>query len=244
MRKLKSIKLFTLKGVTNYLHPSIWFMIIGFPAYLTYSYREEPVSTMVMVAIVSLIVYLSLLFMIFIHEYSHILMAKRYNAISDRIYYNIFGAVAVFDDSIKKLKPLQEFKVVIVGPLSNFILASIFYLLYLYFNTKIETPIIQLFSSYVKLLFQMNLFIGFFNFLPIYPMDGGRMVRTLLTHFTKNEEKSFYISLYTTYVVLVGSFIYGVYDWNNVILSILCVFLLLVNYTEHQEMKLKKTNIN
>lgn len=67
-----------------------------------------------------------------------------------------------------------KFLVSIAGPLTNFLLAIIIWFLPEF--TLKETMIYA------------NLLVGVFNLLPIYPMDGGRMLEALLKKFYPGEQ--------------------------------------------------------
>ena len=74
------------------------------------------------------------------------------------------GAVYVFG---KKLNVRENGIVSVVGPVSNVILASLFYLMFVIFNPQ-STIVLMILSLGVLI----NLWIAFFNLLPIGPLDG------------------------------------------------------------------------
>lgn len=65
----------------------------------------------------------------------------------------------------------------LAGPASNFVLAAIFTILFK-FNQSVELPI----SIFFYLMVFYNLALGFFNLIPVFPLDGFRVVSGLLPY--------------------------------------------------------------
>lgn len=124
--------------------------------------------------------YLYILIMLFclIHECSHILIAKfmgfKIKAVEIMpfgFFTNIQAKIDDYNIKIKKsnLVELKKIGVVIAGPLSNLIIIAIL----LIFNKSwhIQNLDIMVYS---------NLIIFMFNMLPIYPLDGGRLCKSII----------------------------------------------------------------
>jgi Zn-dependent protease len=105
-----------------------------------------------------------------VHELAHSIVARRYGLSIISITLFIFGGVAQIKG--EPPRPEAEFRIAIAGPASSFLLAFFFYFLSL--NT----------IGGVKALFayvaQINLIIGAFNLIPGFPMDGGRVLRSVI----------------------------------------------------------------
>ncbi|MFK7807220.1 MAG: M50 family metallopeptidase [Saprospiraceae bacterium] len=121
-----------------------------------------------------------------LHEFGHALAARRYGVSTKDITLSPIGGVA----RLNKLpeKPIQEFVVAIAGPLVNVLIALLiaitFFILSKPFFPVLSTNPILSFSdpsNYFQWLFFLNLILAMFNLLPAFPMDGGRMVRALLS---------------------------------------------------------------
>lgn len=110
------------------------------------------------------------------HELAHSFVAQRYKISIESITLFIFGGVAQMKG--EPPHPKAEFRIAIVGPLSNFLLAVLFFLMSM--NTVGGTK--ALFSY----LAQINLILGVFNLIPGFPMDGGRVLRSAIWSKTKN----------------------------------------------------------
>lgn len=112
-----------------------------------------------------------LFFSVAIHELAHSLVAKRYKLTIESITLFIFGGVAQMKGEPPSAK--AEFRIAIAGPLTSFFLAAFFFL----FSLKTTNIGFKSLFSYV---YQLNLILGFFNLIPGFPMDGGRVLRAYL----------------------------------------------------------------
>ncbi len=103
---------------------------------------------------------------ILLHELSHSLVAIRFGARVRAIVLFIFGGVALIENIPKE--PKKEFLMALAGPLASFALALLGFL-----ATPIQRQFFFLFGYF-------NLILGLFNLIPAFPMDGGRILRSLL----------------------------------------------------------------
>lgn len=109
---------------------------------------------------------------VLLHELAHSLVAIRSGIPVRDIYLFIFGGVAMIEREPKSAT--AEFKIAIAGPVMSFFLALLFFLFaYLY-------PYDNLFNGFINYLFMVNLSLGMFNLIPAFPLDGGRIFRSVL----------------------------------------------------------------
>jgi len=112
---------------------------------------------------------------IVLHELGHAFVAKHFKLPISQITLFLFGGVA----EIKKepTSPKVEFLVAIAGPIVT--LALTFLLFFTtYFGTQFGWSFILIgITSYLTTI---NLLILFFNLVPAFPLDGGRILRSLL----------------------------------------------------------------
>jgi len=110
-----------------------------------------------------------------LHELSHSIMANRLGAGVSRITLFVFGGVS----QLKKdpATPMDEFKVAIVGPLTSLVLAGIFQAIYLGLQALGVPPVLSTAARWVAYI---NLALAIFNMLPAFPLDGGRVLRSIL----------------------------------------------------------------
>jgi Zn-dependent protease len=125
-------------------------------------------------------VLLTILFFVCVvlHELGHSLTARRYGVKVPRILLLPIGGMAEMDHIPRK--PSAEFLITVAGPAVNFVLAGV--LLPFVWREALGLEGLERFSLGAVLfqLFWANLVMGIFNFLPVYPMDGGRILRSIL----------------------------------------------------------------
>ncbi|GEM_PF-2732765 len=112
----------------------------------------------------------ALVVILFVHELGHFL-AMRYFGYSDTsIFFLPFGAVTL--GKKEKRTAWEEYVVSMAGPLPGLLL-GIGYLIY-QMNSPESTDLLNLHFFAI-----MSIVINYINLLPIYPLDGGRIVQTL-----------------------------------------------------------------
>jgi Zn-dependent protease len=104
------------------------------------------------------------------HELAHSWVAQKYKLKIESITLFIFGGVAQLKG--EPPHPRAEFWIAVAGPLSSFFLSALFF--FLMMSTGGGTK--ALFSYLTRL----NLILGIFNLIPGFPMDGGRVLRSII----------------------------------------------------------------
>ena len=129
-------------------------------------------------ALDSLIFIILIFLCVVLHEFGHILVARRYGVEAPEVTLLPIGGVA----NLQALpeNPAQEFAIAIAGPAVNFVIAAALLLIVGEFNSadlqRLDDPSVSL----VARLADGNLFLALFNLIPAFPMDGGRVLRALL----------------------------------------------------------------
>jgi Zn-dependent protease/CBS domain-containing protein len=108
------------------------------------------------------------------HELGHSLVAMRFGFPIDSITLWIFGGIAHLTEQPEDWK--QELTIAIAGPAVSIALGVLSYLAL--FVIPEGVPTVRFLFGYLAL---MNLTLAAFNLLPGFPMDGGRVLRALLT---------------------------------------------------------------
>jgi Zn-dependent protease/CBS domain-containing protein len=141
----------------------------------------------------------SLLFFasVLLHELSHSLVAKAKGLRVRRITMFIFGGASNIER--EPSNPKTEFLVAVVGPITSIALGIIFLLLGStlagtmgdMMTAPVDT-ISNLSPLYTLLLWlgSVNIFVGLFNLIPGFPLDGGRILRSFLWAMTNNMRKA------------------------------------------------------
>ena len=114
------------------------------------------------------------------HELSHSLVARRFGLPMKGITLFIFGGVAEMDDEPPSAK--AEFFMAIAGPLSSILLGLILYAVFTRGMIEVPVPV----YGVVEYLAVINLVLAAFNLLPAYPLDGGRVLRSILWRWKKD----------------------------------------------------------
>ncbi len=105
----------------------------------------------------------------FLHESAHIFVGTRLSIPVSGIGIHPFGISARLKDPVIK-SPVKEILMALAGPLFNLLLALLCEILYKKWQTE--------WLSYTK---DASLILGIFNLLPCLPLDGGRILRAILT---------------------------------------------------------------
>jgi Zn-dependent protease len=179
----KRIKLFKLFGFEVGIDLSwiilailiAWSLSVGlFPV----RYKGLPTQTYWLMGIVGA---LGLFFSIVFHEMCHSLVARRYGMSMKGITLFIFGGVAEMGD--EPSSPKAEFMMAIIGPVSSIVIGLVFYGVYI-FGRQNGWP--EAMNGVVQYLAFINGLLAVFNLLPAFPLDGGRVLRSILWGLKKN----------------------------------------------------------
>src|SRR5438552_704013 len=128
----------------------------------------------------------SLLFMVLLflcvlaHEFGHILTARAFGVMTPDVILLPIGGVARLERIPEK--PLEEFLIAIAGPLVNVAIALG---LVAFAGASVDARHLAAVESariaMIDRLAAVNLFLAAFNMIPAFPMDGGRVLRALLS---------------------------------------------------------------
>lgn len=109
--------------------------------------------------------YICYIFILF-HEMAHMFLGTIFGAKVNKLNLSVAGVNVTFDKNIINLY-ISNFKKILIylaGPISNFILAIIF--------------------RNIKMVFEINIFLGILNLIPIYPLDGYNILNII--NYNKN----------------------------------------------------------
>ena len=169
LSRQKSIRLFSFAGIEVFLHWS-WFLIAVYEIQGGFGRRYSSLAW-------NIAEYLSLFLIVLIHEFGHALACRQVGGIANRIVLWPMGGVAYVDPPPRPGATLWS---IAAGPLVNVVLFPILGIV-VQGSRAAGLPASQhdLFQL-VQAMFYINLLLLVFNLLPIYPLDGGQILRSLL----------------------------------------------------------------
>ncbi|HEY8241765.1 MAG TPA: M50 family metallopeptidase, partial [Kiritimatiellia bacterium] len=127
----------------------------------------------------SAVLLLSLFLCVLLHEFGHCIVAMRFGVRTHSITLLPIGGVANMDRIPER--PLEEFLIAVAGPLVNVVIAAAFIAATGHWPDMAgleELP--HSFQELVPQIIRTNIILVLFNMIPAYPMDGGRVLRSLL----------------------------------------------------------------
>jgi Zn-dependent protease/predicted transcriptional regulator len=162
-----------IAGIDIFVHFTFLILVAWF-ALSHYSANQDPKE-----ALRGVLFILALFGIVVLHELGHALAARRYGIRTRDITLLPIGGVARLERIPED--PKQELVVAIAGPLVNVILAAVIYLVMAVDIRFAElTSATRVGGNFLMQMFLVNVMLVFFNMLPAFPMDGGRVLRALL----------------------------------------------------------------
>jgi Zn-dependent protease len=165
--------MFKYNGIPVRLHASFWILV----AFLL---APELIAGNMAGVVVGSLGIICLFGSVVAHEFGHALMAKRFGIGTSSITLYPFGGIAALTDAPMSSK--AELYIALAGPAVN--VALCFLLL----------PFHVVGIPLVAELIVLNLILGIFNLVPAFPMDGGRVLRAVLSKYMRRD-KATHISL-------------------------------------------------
>jgi Zn-dependent protease/CBS domain-containing protein len=124
---------------------------------------------------------------VLLHEFAHAFVSARYGIKTLEIVMFPIGGISRME---RRAKPGQEFWIALAGPVVNIVISgAIFW--YLFSQRRIVNVYALNEPTDSNLLERIalgNLILAAFNLLPAFPMDGGRVLRAVLSRFKPEEE--------------------------------------------------------
>ncbi len=162
-----SMNLFRVRGIRLQLHFT-FFLLLAVVAWEGWA-DGEWIGLLWSVATI-----LAFFACVVLHELGHSLTAIRFGIGVRRILLLPIGGMAEFEEIPRQ--PRQEFLMTIAGPAVNFVIAAVLWAIFGW--PTADYPANG--TGFAHLLLHWNLLMGCFNLLPAFPMDGGRILRSLL----------------------------------------------------------------
>lgn len=206
-----SLRLFRVAGIEVFLHFSWFFVAVYQLTSRPHGYRSP---------VFAVYEYLALFVIVLLHEFGHAFACRQVGGMANRILLWPFGGVAFVRPPERAAAQLWS---IAAGPLVNVALIPVLLLLQLFVlqtGAAFRSPD---FFRFVSMVCYINYAILIFNLLPIYPLDGGQMLRSLLW-FPLGRIKSLQIA---TVIGLIGGVLIGLYGLSqgSIWVAVLAFFL-------------------
>jgi len=159
-----------------------WFVVVALVVW-TFSFSEFPfrlpgqtrATYLAMGVSAALLFFLSVL----LHELGHAIVARQRGITVDGITLFIFGGIAQAREEASR--PLDEFLLTAAGPLTSLLLGGLFYAASLGAGAAGAPVPVSTVLGFIGLL---NVVLAVFNMIPGFPLDGGRIFRSIVWAIT------------------------------------------------------------
>ena len=154
------------------------------------------------------------------HEFGHALMARRFGIATPSVTLLPFGGLARLDRMPER--PADEIAVALAGPAVNIVIWAV---LSLVFGARADMSFLSDPSATVDLpgflgaIAVINLTLALFNMVPAFPMDGGRVLRAVLT-MKMGRARGTEMAAMIGRVLAIGLGLLGIYAGNPILILI------------------------
>jgi Zn-dependent protease/predicted transcriptional regulator len=203
-----SLRIANIAGIDIYIHVS-WIVILVF---LTFSlasgwfpstYPGYSVTTYFLLGLVSAV----LLFVsVLLHELAHSFVARARGLPVKNITLFIFGGVSNIEQEPRT--PGTEFSMAFVGPLVSLLIGALSYGAFVL--VRGHHWLIEPILSYLAIA---NVILGIFNLLPGFPLDGGRVLRSIIWKATGNMQMATTITTFVGQAFAYLFILYGIWQF-------------------------------
>ncbi len=208
-----SVRLFRFTGIDVFLHWS-WFLV----AVYSINSRSKNYSSLTW----NVLEYLALFLIVLLHEFGHALACRQVGGQANQIVLWPLGGVAYVSPPVRPGATLWS---IAAGPLVNVVLTPVLFLLLFaagksgWENTSPDA------FKFLGMIFKINLVLMIFNLLPVYPLDGGQILRSLLW-FVLGRARSLMVAAIIGLVGVSGFIVFALYE-QDVWLGVMSAFILM-----------------
>ena len=230
-----------IKGIPLKIHPSWFFVFI----YFTLSARDQletllegqpsSLNGWLMGVFMTFLLFLSVL----LHELAHSFVAIGEGLKVREITLFFLGGMASLEKECKTSK--GSFKIAISGPIISLLIAL---LMIVISNNLLASNIII--SDLLRQVGSLNLFIGLFNLLPVIPLDGGVILKSIIWHITGSKRAGIKFAIKSARLISLISIFIGVFCMLNgyffvaICLFIISLFVFTSSNSQSQFIKIQK----
>ena len=155
---------------------------------------------------------------VMIHEFGHYIVAKKLGYKLDKFYLSPYGVSLNYREKIFSTD--DEIMIAVAGPALNIVIAILI--------TCFWWIVPELYTSTADFV-SFNFFLAVFNMLPAYPLDGGRVLVSLISKLT-GRQKAYKISMLFNVlfsILFFCLFVYSCFVDVNITFALMSVFLIL-----------------
>jgi Zn-dependent protease len=208
-----SIHLFRLAGVDLYLHWS-WFLVALYEIQGSQG-RYSSIAW-------NVLEYLALFLIVLLHEFGHAMACRSVGGTADQILLWPFGGVAYVNPPQRPGAMLWS---IAAGPLVNVALMPVLYGAILMSRSLGWAQTMPDVYTFVHSVFWIDVVLLLFNLLPIYPLDGGQILRSLLW-FAMGRARSLMVATVLGLAGAAGLIVLAVW-WRSLWTGAICVFIVM-----------------
>lgn len=227
------------------VHWSFFVLVLGYVFYAGYDTDWDKIAMLW-----SGIFVLVLFILVVLHEFGHALTARRYGVNTRDIILLPIGGVARLDHLPEK--PAHEFWVAIAGPLVNIVIAALLSVYLFRFTPEQRWEILNGvvyakgnfflddYTNVDRFIFFMawlNVILAAFNLIPAFPMDGGRILRALLS-IPFGRLSATMLAARIGQVLALGMIVAGVWK-SNPMYALIGLFVLFTAESEYRSVKME-----
>lgn len=162
---------------------------------------------------------------VFLHEIVHYIAARFLGFSGFDVKFLPIGTVLQLKD-LDEATPKQDLIISISGPLFNLISALLCFIVYIFYK-----------NVWIDYLILSNLALGIFNLIPAFPLDGGRILRDILSMkmlYRKANEITLKISIIIGTILMLFYFVIFFKGIKNITLGLIALFIITISLKEKE----------
>jgi Zn-dependent protease len=222
---LTSWKLGRVAGIDLFLHST--FLLL--PLYIAMNHQGSTPELAFELVIVGLV-----FGCVVLHELGHALMARRYGIATADITLYPIGGVARLERMPRSAGP--ELAIALAGPAVNLAIAAILWALFAVIGPLVYANML---GRLMLMMMWINVGLLIFNMLPVFPMDGGRVLRALLSDWLGRTKATVIAANLGRGIAVLAGIAILVYEGLNLHL-LLAVFIYLAATAELRGVRLEE----
>lgn len=232
----RTFHLCTIAGIPLKIHWSFGLTLL-FVAYVVHLHNLTTAASIGFTLLV-LVMFLCVI----LHEFGHSLAARRYKISTLDIIISPIGGLARLQNIPEE--PKKELVIALAGPAVNVLIAALigFYLHFVLGTDLIPSnDSLELLGSpanFLKFVFTINIMLFVFNLIPAFPMDGGRVLRALIS-IKFERVLATRIAMWIARIIAFGFVVFAVSS-HNITLGLIGVFVHIMSGKEYTYVKMVK----